>query len=115
MPSLQSKQLWKIFKIKRTWQFCIRLCSINQFQVFAAAGNETFGALSATPLIKNWDNNDPRKVWTLHNKAVVNGTKVVINVAPPNDMLYGKFRNPLAPSETTAGNDFFYTAMQTFC
>jgi hypothetical protein len=29
--------------------------------------------------------------------------------------LYGKFRNPLAPSETTAGNDFFYTAMQTFC
>jgi hypothetical protein len=81
--------------------------SINQFQGFAAAGNETFGALSTTPFIKNWDNNDPRKAWTLYNKAVVNGTNVFINVAPPNDMLYGKFRDALAPSETAAGNDFF--------
>lgn len=81
--------------------------SINQFQGFAAAGNETFGALSTTPFIKNWDNNDPRKVWTLYNKTIINGSTVVINVAPPNDMLYGKYRDPLAPTETGAGNDFF--------
>ncbi|WP_413668274.1 RagB/SusD family nutrient uptake outer membrane protein [Mucilaginibacter sp. Mucisp86] len=81
--------------------------STTQYQGFAATGNENFGTTSTLPFIKNWDNNDPRKVWTLYNKTVINGATVVINVAAPNDLLYGKFRDPLAPAETAAGNDFF--------
>jgi hypothetical protein len=82
--------------------------SINQSQGFSAPpGVETFGAQSTAPLIKNWDNNDPRKAWSLYNTTVINGATVVINVGPPNDMLYGKFRDPLAPDQTAAGNDFF--------
>jgi starch-binding outer membrane protein, SusD/RagB family len=73
---------------------------------FAARGLRFMGVV-ATPLIKEWDRKDLRFAFNLYDSLVINNVKVRANLLPNNQYFFGKYKDPGAPEETAAGNDFY--------
>ncbi|MGX5818172.1 RagB/SusD family nutrient uptake outer membrane protein [Chitinophaga lutea] len=76
---------------------------------FSVRGNKFGGIISQAPLVKNWNNADLRKQWTLYTTYLVNGVVTNAEVeAGSYDIRMGKYRDPNAPSDTGNGNDFYF-------
>ncbi len=76
---------------------------------FSVRGNKFGGIISAAPLIKNWDNNDLRKKWSLYTTYIIDGQVKNAEVESGSyDMRMGKYRDPNAPIDTGNGNDFYF-------
>lgn len=73
----------------------------------AARGLRRFSAFKKVPLIRDWDANDLRKSWNLYDTITINGQRLRANIPLNGDYLFGKYRDPDAPEETAAGNDFY--------
>lgn len=75
---------------------------------FSVNGNKFGGIISKAPLIRDWDNNDLRKSFSLYNSYIINGQVVPAEVeADIYDLRLGKYKDPNAPSDTGNGNDFY--------
>ena len=74
---------------------------------FAARGLRFMGVTTAAPLIKDWDKRDLRFAFNLYDSLVINGVKVKANILPGTNYFFGKYKDPGAPEETAAGNDFY--------
>jgi starch-binding outer membrane protein, SusD/RagB family len=75
---------------------------------YSVTGNKFGGIISLAPLIKNWDDNDLRKKFSLYNSYVING--VVTPAELEADIFgfrMGKYKDPDAPIDTGNGNDFY--------
>lgn len=76
---------------------------------FSVSGNKFGGIISAAPLIKNWDNNDLRKKFSLYTSYLINGVVTNAEVESGSyDVRMGKYRDPNAPIDTGNGNDFYF-------
>lgn len=76
---------------------------------YSVSGNKFGGIISQVPLIRDWDNNDLRKQFSLYTSYVINGATVKAEVEPGiYDMRLGKYRDPNAPIDTGNGNDFYF-------
>jgi starch-binding outer membrane protein, SusD/RagB family len=73
---------------------------------FAARGLRFMG-VSNPPLVKEWDRKDLRFSFNLYDSLVVNNVRVKANLLPGTSYFYGKYKDPGAPEETAAGNDFY--------
>ena len=75
---------------------------------FSVSGNKFGGIISIAPLIKNWDDNDLRKKFSLYNSYLINGVVTAAEVeADIYDLRLGKYKDPNAPIDTGNGNDFY--------
>ena len=75
---------------------------------YSVSGNKFGGIISAAPLIKNWDNNDLRKSFSLYNSYLINGVVTAAEVETDiYDLRLGKYKDPNAPIDTGNGNDFY--------
>jgi tetratricopeptide (TPR) repeat protein len=75
---------------------------------YSVSGNKFGGIISIAPLIKNWDNNDLRKKFSLYNSYLINGVVTAAEVeADIYDLRLGKYKDPNAPIDTGNGNDFY--------
>jgi len=75
---------------------------------YSVSGNKFGGIISAAPLIKNWDNNDLRKKFSLYNSYLINGVVTAAEVEKDiYDLRLGKYKDPDAPIDTGNGNDFY--------
>lgn len=74
---------------------------------FAARGLRFMGVSSKAPLISQWDKKDLRFGFNLYDSLVVNGIKVRANLLAGTNYFFGKYKDPGAPEETAAGNDFY--------
>ncbi|AEV99000.1 glycan metabolism protein [Niastella koreensis] len=75
---------------------------------FSVSGNKFGGIISAAPLIKNWDNNDLRKKFSLYNSYLINGVVTAAEIETDiYDLRLGKYKDPNAPIDTGNGNDFY--------
>jgi hypothetical protein len=59
------------------------------------------------PLIRDWNARDLRKAWNLYDTITINNVKIRATIPLNGDFLFGKYRDPAAPEETAAGNDFY--------
>jgi starch-binding outer membrane protein, SusD/RagB family len=73
---------------------------------FAARGLRFMG-VSNPPLVKEWDRKDLRFGFNLYDSLVINNVKVKANLLPGTIYFHGKYKDPGAPEETAAGNDFY--------
>lgn len=73
----------------------------------AARGLRRFTTFKSVPLIQNWDEQDLRKDWNLYDSITINGERLRANIPLNGDYFFGKYRDPGAPEETAAGNDFY--------
>ncbi|HEX6430260.1 MAG TPA: RagB/SusD family nutrient uptake outer membrane protein [Niastella sp.] len=75
---------------------------------FSASGNKFGGIISVAPLIKNWDDNDLRKKFSLYNSYLINGVVTAAEVEKDiYELRMGKYKDPDAPIDTGNGNDFY--------
>ena len=75
---------------------------------YSVSGNKFGGIISLAPLIKNWDDNDLRKKFSLYDKYVINGVVTAAEVEKDiYDLRMGKYKDPDAPIDTGNGNDFY--------
>ncbi|MBO9205213.1 MULTISPECIES: RagB/SusD family nutrient uptake outer membrane protein [Niastella] len=75
---------------------------------FSVSGNKFGGIISQAPLIKNWDDNDLRKKFSLYDKYLINGVVTAAEIEKDiYDMRLGKYKDPDAPIDTGNGNDFY--------
>ena len=75
---------------------------------YSVSGNKFGGIISIAPLIKNWDNNDLRKKFSLYNSYVINGVVTAAEIETDiYDLRMGKYKDPNAPIDTGNGNDFY--------
>jgi starch-binding outer membrane protein, SusD/RagB family len=74
---------------------------------FAARGLRFMGVTAKAPLVSQWNRRDLRFGFNLYDSLVVNGVKVRANVIAGTNYFYGKYKDPGAPEETAAGNDFY--------
>jgi tetratricopeptide (TPR) repeat protein len=75
---------------------------------YSVSGNKFGGIISIAPLIKNWDNNDLRKKFSLYNSYVINGVVTAAEIESDiYDLRLGKYKDPNAPIDTGNGNDFY--------
>ncbi|RPD38385.1 RagB/SusD family nutrient uptake outer membrane protein [Chitinophaga barathri] len=76
---------------------------------FSVSGNKFGGIISVAPLIKNWDDNDQRKKFSLYTNYVINGVVTAAEIEPGiYDVRLGKYKDPNAPIDTGNGNDFYF-------
>ncbi|MBC7571777.1 MAG: RagB/SusD family nutrient uptake outer membrane protein [Spirosoma sp.] len=73
----------------------------------AARGLQFVAVSSKAPLIKNWDRADLRRSFSLYDSVTITGVKLKATLIPGADYYIGKYRDPDAPTETGAGNDFY--------
>lgn len=73
----------------------------------AARGLRRFSTYKTVPLIRDWDDQDLRKSWNLYDSITIDGERLKANTLLEGDYLFGKYRDPDAPEETAAGNDFY--------
>lgn len=73
---------------------------------FAARGLRFMGAV-ASPLVRGWDRKDLRFAFNLYDSLVINNVRVRANLLPGTQYFFGKYKDPGAPEETAAGNDFY--------
>jgi len=73
----------------------------------AARGLRRFTTYESVPLIRDWDMQDMRRSWNLYDSITIAGERLPANVPLDGDYLFGKYRDPDAPEETAAGNDFY--------
>lgn len=73
----------------------------------AARGLRRLTTFETVPLIQNWDQQDLRRSWNLYNTVTIGGATLPANIPLEGDYLFGKYRDPDAPEETAAGNDFY--------
>ncbi len=74
---------------------------------FAARGLRFMGVSSKAPLISEWDKKDLRFAFNLYDSLVINNVKVKANLLAGTNYFFGKYKDPGAPEETAAGNDFY--------
>jgi hypothetical protein len=76
---------------------------------YSVSGNKFGGIVSAAPLIRNWENNDLRKKFSLYNTYMINGVLTNAEIEPDiYDLRLGKYKDPAAPIDTGNGNDFYF-------
>ncbi len=73
----------------------------------AARGLRRFSTFESVPLIRDWDRQDLRRSWNLYDSISIAGERLPANIPLEGDYLFGKYRDPDAPEETAAGNDFY--------
>lgn len=73
----------------------------------AARGLRRLSTYESVPLIQGWDEQDLRRSWNLYSTVTINGEELPANVPLEGDYLFGKYKDPDAPEETAAGNDFY--------
>jgi starch-binding outer membrane protein, SusD/RagB family len=74
---------------------------------FAARGLRFMGVSNKNPLISQWDRKDLRFSFNLYDSLVVNNVRVRANLLAGTNYFFGKYKDPGAPEETAAGNDFY--------
>jgi hypothetical protein len=75
---------------------------------FSASGNKFGGIISLAPLIKDWDDNDLRKKFSLYNSYLIGGAVTAAEVEKDiYELRMGKYKDPDAPIDTGNGNDFY--------
>jgi starch-binding outer membrane protein, SusD/RagB family len=74
---------------------------------FAARGLRFMGVSSKAPLISEWDKKDLRFAFNLYDSLVINNVRVKANIIAGTNYFFGKYKDPGAPEETAAGNDFY--------
>jgi hypothetical protein len=75
---------------------------------YSVSGNKFGGIISLAPLIKNWDNNDLRKKFSLYDSYLINGVVTAAEIEKDiYDLRLGKYKDPDAPIDTGNGNDFY--------
>lgn len=75
---------------------------------YSISGNKFGGITSNAPLIKNWDNNDLRKKFSLYNSYLINGVLTPASLDADYDFRMGKYKDPNAPIDTGNGNDLYF-------
>jgi hypothetical protein len=76
---------------------------------YSVSGNKFGGIVSAAPLIRDWDNRDLRKSFSVYNSYVINGVTVAAEIETDiYDLRLGKYKDPGAPIDTGNGNDFYF-------
>ena len=73
----------------------------------AARGLQFLAATNKSPLIKNWDRADLRRSFNLYDTVTIAGVKLKATLIPGADYYFGKYKDPDAPTETGAGNDYY--------
>lgn len=73
----------------------------------AARGLRRFTTFESVPLIRDWDPQDLRRSWNLYDSITIDGERLAANIPLEGDYFFGKYRDPDAPEETAAGNDFY--------
>jgi tetratricopeptide (TPR) repeat protein len=75
---------------------------------YSVSGNKFGGIISTAPLIRNWDNNDLRKKFSLYDSYLINGVVTAAEIEKDiYDLRLGKYKDPDAPIDTGNGNDFY--------
>ena len=75
---------------------------------YSVSGNKFGGIISIAPLIKDWDDNDLRKKFSLYNSYLINGVVTAAEVEKDiYELRMGKYKDPDAPIDTGNGNDFY--------
>lgn len=74
---------------------------------YSISGNKFGGITSKAPLIRDWDNNDLRKKFSLYNSYVIGGVVRAAELDADYDFRLGKYKDPNAPIDTGNGNDFY--------
>ena len=75
---------------------------------YSISGNKFGGITSKAPLIRDWDNNDLRKKFSLYNSYVIGGVTKPAELDADYDFRLGKYKDPNAPIDTGNGNDFYF-------
>ena len=75
---------------------------------FSISGNKFGGITSKAPLIRDWDDDDLRKQFSLYNKYFINGVETPASLDADYDLRMGKYKDPNAPIDTGNGNDLYF-------
>jgi hypothetical protein len=75
---------------------------------YSVSGNKFGGITSKAPLIRDWNDNDLRKKFSLYNSYIIKGVLTPAILDADYDFRLGKYKDPNAPIDTGNGNDLYF-------